>query len=487
MDSTISKEETKVVKSDISKERSVSHHRHHSRESRDRRRSHDSRRRHDSRERRERRRSRDSRERRHRSRSGSERRRPYGREYSDYSTSERRYGYDDERRSYRRSHEASPARPAPTEDNSRDRDIRTLFVSDLLSKVDEERLKKYFELAGKVASVSLIRDRNSHRSKGMGYIEMANADDVAKALMLNGQKICTQHDACNCSGYPIKVKRSEAEKNWSVSTTKPLVSAPPTRVTVSNIPIQFNERELQTVFSSYGDIDNVTISVDENGKSKGTGYILFRNHQAARHAVEGLNGTEILNCRLQVSLMSGNTVNSGWRLEDTEDAGGVNMNPQTRAQLMAELAKSKDQSFMEQMQKVNCPGQVTQEEAALGPDGKPIIQGNVSNCLLLKNAFNPMEEREVNWDIDIRDDMLGECSKYGKVLHIYVDKASQGHVYVMFDSIEGAKQSAQDLNGRWFAKRQLIVSYLSSGEYVAKFPETRKAASEVAARIANQI
>ena len=38
----------------------------------------------------------------------------------------------------------------------------------------------------------------------------------------------------------------------------------------------------------------------------------------------------------------------------------------------------------------------------MGPDGKPIIQGNVSNCIVLRNLFTPALETEAGWDIDIR-------------------------------------------------------------------------------------
>ena len=71
-----------------------------------------------------------------------------------------------------------------------------------------------------MVTIKLIRDEYSGRSKGMGYIEMKTLEDASKALMLNGQKMCTKHKACNCSGFPMKVKRSEAEKNWSAMKEK---------------------------------------------------------------------------------------------------------------------------------------------------------------------------------------------------------------------------------------------------------------------------
>lgn len=33
-------------------------------------------------------------------------------------------------------------------------------------------------------------------------------------------------------------------------------------------------------------------------------------------------------------------------------------------------------------------------------------------------------EKDPDWDADIRDDVLEECTKYGQVYHIHVDKTS---------------------------------------------------------------
>ncbi len=58
----------------------------------------------------------------------------------------------------------------------------------------------------------------------------------------------------------------------------------------------------------------------------------------------------------------------------------------------------------------------------------------------------------MNWDVEVRDDVIEECNKHGGVLHIYVDKAStQGNVYVKCPSIAAAAASVQALHGRWFA------------------------------------
>ena len=72
--------------------------------------------------------------------------------------------------------------------------------------------------------------------------------------------------------------------------------------------------------------------------------------------------------------------------------------------------------------------------------------------LLHYQDFLYFRETQMNWDVEIRDDVIEECTKHGGVLHIYVDKASpQGNVYVKCPSISAAVASVQALHGRWFA------------------------------------
>ena len=45
---------------------------------------------------------------------------------------------------------------------------------------------------------------------------------------------------------------------------------------------------------------------------------------------------------------------------------------------------------------------------------------------LMKNAFDPAEETERDWDVELRDDVKGEVEeKYGKVADIFILKDSK--------------------------------------------------------------
>ena len=106
----------------------------------------------------------------------------------------------------------------------------------------------------------------------------------------------------------------------------------------------------------------------------------------------------------------------------------------------------------------------------------------------MTGALCPCREEEPNWDQDIAGDVKDECSKYGAVGHIHVDRNSkvltwraanltfnaakycsaepdgsqlvvQGHVYLKFLRPEGASAAQKSLNGRWFAGRQISADF----------------------------
>ena len=111
---------------------------------------------------------------------------------------------------------------------------------------------------------------------------------------------------------------------------------------------------------------------------------------------------------------------------------------------------------------------------------------------MLKDAFNPEEETERDWDIELRDDVKGEAEqKYGKVAEIFVLKESQvrppfppspwvtadsardslreqGEIYIRFDTVDSAVLAVAGLNGRWFGGRQISAAHTTDSLFDAK-------------------
>ena len=46
------------------------------------------------------------------------------------------------------------------------------------------------------------------------------------------------------------------------------------------------------------------------------------------------------------------------------------------------------------------------------------------SCVIMSLMLADGRETEPDWHLDIQDDVLEECNKYGNVVHIYVDKTS---------------------------------------------------------------
>jgi len=64
---------------------------------------------------------------------------------------------------------------------------KKLYVGNLSYNTQEEDLRTEFSKMGEVLSATLIIDQASGRSKGFGFVEMAQDEDAAKAIAtLNG-------------------------------------------------------------------------------------------------------------------------------------------------------------------------------------------------------------------------------------------------------------------------------------------------------------
>lgn len=64
-----------------------------------------------------------------------------------------------------------------------------IFVSNISFKVREQALSELFSQFGEVTSVRIIKDKETKRSRGFGFVEMANDDDGQKAIdSLNGSE-----------------------------------------------------------------------------------------------------------------------------------------------------------------------------------------------------------------------------------------------------------------------------------------------------------
>ena len=68
--------------------------------------------------------------------------------------------------------------------------MKNIFVGNLSFNTNEDELRQAFEAYGQVDRVSIMTDRDTGRSRGFGFVEMASNEDGEKAIAaLNGSQV----------------------------------------------------------------------------------------------------------------------------------------------------------------------------------------------------------------------------------------------------------------------------------------------------------
>ncbi|KAL3481965.1 hypothetical protein BJX99DRAFT_217889 [Aspergillus californicus] len=428
----------------------------------------------------------------------------------------RRDERDDDRRPRReretRKRSPSKSRDKTPELNEDERDRRTIFVQQLAARLRTKELIAFFEKVGPVKEAQIVKDRVSGRSKGVGYVEFKDESSVAPAIQLTGQKLL---------GIPIISQLTEAEKNRQARSTETSSgnkhAAPFHRLYVGNIHFSIDESDLQSVFEPFGELEFVQLQKDETNRSRGYGFVQFRDPNQARDALEKMNGYDLGGRAIRVGLgndkftpentqraqsqgappsnyqgssfsgsggrgvQAGGTNNfdrAGGRdtekgtgasaLDDT-DVAGVNFNNFSRDALMRKLARTDEPaepSADDKQQKILLP--------KTEPKPLPVNVNMASRCVMLRNMFDPSQEEGEAWIKELEDDVRAECEeKYGHVVHISLDPNSQGDIYLKFDRVQGGENAIKGLNGRFFGGQQITAQPVVDAVYSSLFSRTK--------------
>src|SRR3954452_7310386 len=59
---------------------------------------------------------------------------------------------------------------------------KKLYVGNLSYEVTEDELSQLFSQCGQVSSARIVKDRDTGRSKGFGFVEMPNDDEATHAI-----------------------------------------------------------------------------------------------------------------------------------------------------------------------------------------------------------------------------------------------------------------------------------------------------------------
>jgi len=153
----------------------------------------------------------------------------------------------------------------------------SLYVGDLHPDISEAALYEAFQSAGSVASCRVCRDSTTRKSLGYGYVNYYNVEDAEKALeTLNYQRI---------KGRSCRVMWSQRDANSRKDAAG--------NIFVKNLDCSIDNKALNDTFSIFGRITSCKVAMDREGKSKGYGFVHYEDAEAAKQAIERVNGMQI--------------------------------------------------------------------------------------------------------------------------------------------------------------------------------------------------
>jgi len=348
-------------------------------------------------------------------------------------------------------------------DRERERDQRTVFAAQIHPKNEEREIFDFFSDVGKVVDIQLIRDTRSYKSKGLAYVEFEDRRSVPHALALSGR---------NLNGYPVLVQMTQSDRGYAPQAPNSNMPAEkPKTLHVRNLHKKLTEDDVLPIFNAFGEVRGVDLIEHADSNEA---FIEFRRGAEATTAMVQLNGLEVVGKQISVEqagddakLRAGRAPGGQGevrtaRFEDESGNGGVVMSLQDKQSLMNNLAKRAG---------LTVPENNPHNQYANPPPAPEQTQQKYSNCVLLRNMFDPAQETDPDFDLEIREDVKEEVSTHGRLRHIFVDKTSnEGRVYLKFESINGAEGAFKHLDGRWFAQNRIKAEYVQPPDYDRLFP-----------------
>lgn len=153
-----------------------------------------------------------------------------------------------------------------------------VFIKNLDTAIDNKALHDTFAAFGNILSCKVAQDEAGN-SKGYGFVHYETAEAATQAIkqvngmLLNDKKVFVGHHIAK------KDRQSKFEE----------MKANFTNIYVKNIDYEVGDDEFRELFEKYGDVSSASIARNDEGKSRGFGFVNYIHHEDATRAVEELH------------------------------------------------------------------------------------------------------------------------------------------------------------------------------------------------------
>ncbi|XP_076308110.1 cytotoxic granule associated RNA binding protein TIA1-like isoform X2 [Tachypleus tridentatus] len=194
----------------------------------------------------------------------------------------------------------------PKQDTSKHHHI---FVGDLSPEIETAQLREAFTPFGEISDCRVVRDPQTLKSKGYGFVSFVKKADAEVAIsQMNGQWLGTRAIRTNWATRKVSANRSQFEGNsQALSFDEVYAQSSPTNCTVycGGISQGLSDELIHRTFISFGPIQEIRVF-----KDKGYAFIRFGTKEAATHAIVGTHNSEI----------NGQVVKCSWGKESSDPA-----------------------------------------------------------------------------------------------------------------------------------------------------------------------
>ncbi|KAF3925678.1 Nucleolin [Orbilia brochopaga] len=162
----------------------------------------------------------------------------------------------------------------------------TVYIGNLDERVSDAIVWELMLQAGRIVNVHLPKDRVTQTHQGFGFVEFMSEEDAEYAARIMNQ--------IRLYGKPIRVNKASADKQKTVEVGAELF--------IGNLDSMVDEKTLYDTFMTFGTITAPPkIARDDNGISRGFGFVSFDSFESSDKAVEAMNNQFLMNKEISVS------------------------------------------------------------------------------------------------------------------------------------------------------------------------------------------